>query len=248
MSRYPGLNDTKIEYADKSLNIWVGCQRNCRDFNGNPYCYARRIVEESPYRERHHWPKRFSDVSCYPERLETLKKLSAYKRRDGRRARVFLSDMCDMFAPWTPQHPVSVRGVMAAVRDVPGHDFLVLTKSYERLKLTENAVGGFPNNAWIGVTVDRASVFRPAMRALEGIDAAVKWISFEPLLGNALGGDPLSGIDWAVVGALSGPHGYLPEPEWRENILAAADIEGIPVFEKDNLELENPRREFPLAA
>lgn len=248
MSRYPGLNSTRIEYADKSLNIWVGCRRGCEDFNGNPYCYARQIVEESPWRDKHNWPEKFSDVSCYPERLETLRKLSTYKRRDGRRARIFLSDMSDMFAPWMPEYPVSIRDVMAAVAQVPQHDFLVLTKSYERLKIVENACGGFPGNAWIGVTVDRASVCRKAFAALEQVRAAVKWVSFEPLLGDALGGDALTGVNWAVVGALTGPHGYLPQAEWRESILRAANGAGIPVFEKDNLKLSNPRREFPAVA
>lgn len=248
MSRYPGLNDTKIEYPDKSLNIWVGCRRDCRDFDGNPYCYAKRIVEESPWRDRHNWPRKFSDVSTYPERLQTLLKLSAYRRRDGRRARIFLSDMCDMFAPWTPQFPVSLRDVMRAIRQVPEHDFLLLTKSYERLAHVESTVGGFPPNAWIGVTVDRASVCRTAMRALSQVQAAVKWVSFEPLLGDALGGDWLKGIDWAVIGALSGPHGYLPQRKWVDNIVRAADAAGIPVFEKDNLKLGTPRREFPAVA
>jgi len=248
VSRYPGLNATDIEYVDFSLNIYVGCRCGCRDFDGRLYCYARQIVEESPWRERHHWPKKFTDVSCYPERLQTLLKLAGYKRRDGRRARIFLSDMCDMFAPWTPQYPVSVRDVMRAIRQVPQHDFLLLTKSYERLAHVESTCGGFPENAWVGVTIDRASVCRPALRALSEIRAAVKWVSFEPLLGDALGGDPLSGVDWAVVGALTGPHGYLPEAEWRGNILRSADAAGIRVFEKDNLKLKAPRREFPAVA
>ena len=55
------MNQTKIEWCDKTLNPVVGCSYGC------PYCYARRI------NARFHYVPDFSEPQFFPERLEQLK-------------------------------------------------------------------------------------------------------------------------------------------------------------------------------
>ena len=66
---------------------------------------------------------------------------------------------------------------------------------------------------------------------LRRTDAAVKFISFEPLLGPIADAD-LDGIDWVIVGGESGPGARPMQPEWvidiRDQCLAA----DIPFFFK----------------
>ncbi len=55
------MNQTKIEWCDKTLNPVVGCSYGC------PYCYARRI------NTRFRYVPDFSEPQFFPERLEQLK-------------------------------------------------------------------------------------------------------------------------------------------------------------------------------
>lgn len=247
MSRkYHGLNRTAIEYADFTLNPIVGCKRDCRDLCGNSYCYAKREVEHGRFREQHNWPRTFDDVSFYPLKVDTIRRLAGYKRRDGRRARVFLCDMADMLAPWCRAEWIS--DILKAVRQCPQHDFLILTKSYDRIRVWD-----YPGNVWLGASVDRRSALIPAVDALRTSGhAGVKWLSVEPMLEDIT---PelfnFEGVDWIAVGALTGPNadraglGPAMQAVAVKNLRKSAEFSYAPVFEKDNMNLTWPIREFP---
>jgi protein gp37 len=61
--------------------------------------------------------------------------------------------------------------------------------------------------------------------------AAVRFVSFEPLLGRVRAVD-LSGIKWAIVGGESGPRARPMEREWVEEIEAACRAAGTAFFFK----------------
>ena len=62
----------------------------------------------------------------------------------------------------------------------------------------------------------------------------LKFISFEPLLRDALGDEDLAGISWVIIGARTQPS-ILPKLQWVDHILREARTRNIPVFLKDNL-------------
>jgi protein gp37 len=73
----------------------------------------------------------------------------------------------------------------------------------------------------MGISVENADyVYR--IEHLITVDAQIKFVSFEPLLGP-LSYLPLSGIDWIIVGGESGPKAREIKPEWvrfiRDNCL-----------------------------
>lgn len=71
---------------------------------------------------------------------------------------------------------------------------------------------GYLPNVWLGVSVeDQAHL--PRLYDLKRTDAAVRWVSFEPLL-EGLGDVDLSGVDWAVYGGESGPRARPCDLEW----------------------------------
>ena len=72
----------------------------------------------------------------------------------------------------------------------------------------------FPlRNVWIGVSCEDRKHGLPRLDYLRRVPAAVRWVSFEPLLED-LGEVDLTGIDWGVAGAESGTNARPMEEAW----------------------------------
>jgi len=106
-------------------------------------------------------------------------------------------------------------------------------------------------NVWLGVSVENA---RHTWRAdvLRQIPAAVRFISAEPLLGSLFDDGPLmptqepaawrktprrraldlSGIDWTIAGAESGPHARPMDEAWARELRDACQAAGVAFFYK----------------
>jgi protein gp37 len=85
-------------------------------------------------------------------------------------------------------------------------------------------------------------MFTVAADYLAMIEAKVKFVSFEPLLGQIdYGGTTwqefmLSGINWVIIGQQTPVRkSTMPKIEWIQDIVQAADQVDVPVFLKDNL-------------
>jgi len=82
----------------------------------------------------------------------------------------------------------------------------------------------------MGVTVESADyTFR--IDHLRQTPAAIKFISFEPLLGP-IPNINLEGIDWVIVGGESGPNARPMRPEWAVDIRDQCLAAGVPFFFK----------------
>jgi len=66
---------------------------------------------------------------------------------------------------------------------------------------------------------------------LRAVPAAVRFISFEPLL-DKVGRINLKGVHWAIVGGESGPRARPMEPAWVEDIKHACERQGVAFFFK----------------
>jgi len=82
----------------------------------------------------------------------------------------------------------------------------------------------------MGVTVETAD-YLCRIDHLRQIPAAVKFISFEPLLGHIPDLD-LTGIDWVIVGGESGPGARPMKQQWAIEIRDKCFAAGIPFFFK----------------
>jgi protein gp37 len=77
--------------------------------------------------------------------------------------------------------------------------------------------GGMPlPNVWLGTSVEDASVSN-RLEDLRETPAAVRFVSFEPLIGSVAGID-MNGIHWAIVGGESGPRSRPMDARWVEEI------------------------------
>jgi protein gp37 len=229
----------KIEWALWSWNPVTGCEHNC------PYCYARDIANL-------HYDQGFIP-SLYPGRLkapqntrfpeEEIRALADSSSPDARvraqgLANVFTCSMADLFGRWVPAE--WIEAVLDTVRACPQWTFLFLTKFPIRM-----AEFDFPENTWVGTTVDCQARVKNAERAFRKVKAGVKWLSCEPLI-EPLHFTDLGAFDWVVLGGASEstktPEWHPPRA-WVEELHAAALAAGCAVYEKDNL--LHRRRGYP---
>jgi protein gp37 len=139
---------------------------------------------------------------------------------------VFVNSMSDLFHKEIP--PTFVDQVFDTMEQASWHVFQVLTKRSSLLRRYVNrryAGRLAPPNIWFGVSVeDRSSLGR--IRHLASSAAAVRFVSFEPLL-EALGDVDLTGVHWAIAGGESGPLARPVRAEWIRSIrdqCRAADV------------------------
>ncbi len=88
----------------------------------------------------------------------------------------------------------------------------------------------WPSNVWAGVSVE-SQEFAFRLDNLRRVPAAIRFVSFEPLIGPVADVD-LTGIDWMIVGGGSGPGARPMSEEWVLALKAAADARRIPFFFK----------------
>lgn len=147
-------------------------------------------------------------------------------------SKVFLQDMTDIFNESIPFEFVD--RVMDVAAQRPDVTFQILTKRTERamdyLERSKRFIP-LPENVWFGASVERAKHKYRIADLNHGISAAVKFVSFEPLLGD-IGVVPFSFIDWIIIGGESGPQHRPMKIEWARNLIRQAKEQGVAVWMK----------------
>ena len=211
--------DTSIEWARWSWNPVTGCLHNC------PYCYARDIAN-------HRFEQKF-EPSFLPARLQAPKLTKVPERADsdlgGGYRNVFVCSMADLFGKWVPAD--WIEAVLDQVRSNPQWNFLFLTKFPQRMSEFE-----YPENAWLGTSIDLQARVKNAERAMSKVKANVRWLSLEPLL------EPIqidfSLFKWIVIGGATKSHEtpvWEPPRRWVWDLTFAAQQAGCSVYHKTNL-------------
>jgi protein gp37 len=139
--------------------------------------------------------------------------------------RVFVCSMSDLFHEKVPFEFVDK--VFDTIWKT-NHTYLILTKrparigEYlehcrdQRVARTPNKNGCARPTILTGVSVCVPEE-KPKIDTLRTIPAAVKFVSFEPLLRD-MGELDLTGIDWVIVGGESGPGARPMHPDWARSI------------------------------
>jgi protein gp37 len=143
--------------------------------------------------------------------------------------KIFVNSMSDLF-----QDGVSdafVRRVWCVMQDAHWHVFQILTKRPENMlrQIVDNDLPVL-SNVWLGTSVENAD-YRSRIAVLRKVPAAIRFVSFEPLLG-AVGPVNLKGVHWAIVGGESGPGARPLQQEWIDDIHAQCCAAGTAFFFK----------------
>jgi protein gp37 len=219
-------NNTGIEWALWSWNPVTGCRHNC------PYCYARDFANRL-------YDQKFVP-SLIPGKLKAPRntpypgeKIKAEPEGSWRRralGNVFTCSMADLFGRWVPSE--WIEAVLSEVRTASQWNFLFLTKFPVRM-----AEFDFPENAWVGTTVDCQARVANAEKSFRKVKAGVKWLSIEPLI-EPLKFTDIGAFQWLVIGGASRSSltpEWHPPARWVSDIESVAAKAGVPFYEKDNL-------------
>jgi protein gp37 len=211
---------TQIEWTDVTWNPVTGCTKITR---GCDFCYAERFSERFRGVSNHPFEPGF-DLTLRPERLKQPLTWQRSKR-------VFVNSMSDLFHKEIPKNFVDA--VFDTMEAADWHTFQILTKRSSlmaRYLRGRYGSGRAPRHIWLGVSVeDKQSAVR--IEHLRASRAAVKFVSFEPLLGS-VGEVDLSGIDWAIVGGESGPKARPMDEAWAVELRDRCHAAGVAFFFK----------------
>lgn len=129
--------------------------------------------------------------------------------------KIFVNSMSDLFHEAVSERFIrQVWDVMAAT---PHHHYQILTKRPERMvSVVREKIGRVLSNVWLGTSIEDGDVIQRA-DVLRSTPAAIRFISFEPLIGS-VGAVNLKDIDWAIVGGESGKAARPIHEEWIDEI------------------------------
>jgi protein gp37 len=135
--------------------------------------------------------------------------------------KIFVNSMSDLFHERVSDE--FVLKVWEVMRATPHHHYQILTKRPARMgSLIRSKISDVLANVWLGTSVeDSDAVSR--IDYLRAVPAAIRFVSFEPLIGS-VGLVDLRRIDWAIVGGESGRSARPIREEWIDEIYDQCQI------------------------
>jgi protein gp37 len=214
--------NSKIEWTHHTFNPWWGCTRVSE---ACVHCYAESWSKRLGKKL---WgpkaPRRFFGEKHWNE----PKKWDAEAAASGVRMRVFCASMADVFEKRRELDQWRTK-LWALIQETPNLDWLLLTKRPELVSRMVPWTDNWPNNVWIGTTVEDQKAAETRLPHLSNIPAKVRFISAEPLLG------PLDltrwlapSIDWVITGGESGAKARPSSPSWFRALLRDCAISQVP--------------------
>ncbi len=223
------MADTTIEWTDATWNPVAGCSVLTA---GCTNCYAMRMaarLEAMGVAKYEGLTRQSGGRRVWTGRLYLDEAALDIPSRWRKPRRIFVNSMSDLFHEGVPADFV-VR-VWQAMERAPQHTFQILTKRPDRMADLLRAPGfRVLPNVWLGTSVEDHRVLS-RLDALRRVPAAIRFASFEPLIGSVDGAD-LSEIGWAIVGGESGPRSRPMEPGWVDEIEQACRRHGAAFFFK----------------
>ena len=223
------MAETEIEWTDATWNPVAGCNIMSA---GCTNCYAMHMayrleamgVEKYKGLTRKSGGRRVWNGNVREDRSSLSIPLKWRKPR-----KIFVNSMSDLFHPNVSEDFVEdVWDVMAAT---PRHHYQILTKRPDRMAEIVSSISANPlPNVWLGTSVENAEVVN-RIDELKRVPAAIRFISFEPLIGD-VGNVDLSEIQWAIVGGESGSRARPIKEEWIDQIHSECQDSGTAFFFK----------------
>jgi protein gp37 len=208
--------NSAIEWTDSTWNPMTGCTKISP---GCINCYAERMALRLQAMGQANYANGF--------KITTHEHALALPLRWRKPQSIFVNSMSDIFHKAAPFD--FIQRVFAVIEKASWHFFQALTKRSDRLVELAPSLP-WPKNLWMGVTVE-TSDFVYRIDHLRIVDAAVRFISLEPLLAPMSDMD-LSGIDWVIVGGESGPGARPLKPQWVRSIRDQCIERHVPFFFK----------------
>ena len=216
-----------IEWTHHTFNPWIGCQKVSPACD---HCYAEA------------WDARFKGERWGPHAVRTSTKTwgnpikwNREVSAKGERARVFCASLADVFDNHRSIHPEWRRELWKLIEETPNLDWLLLTKRPQNVPgmvpyrwITD----GYPENVWLGTTVENQTEANRRVPRLAEIPARVRFLSCEPLLGPVAIRAWLPKLHWVITGGESGTKFRAANPEWFRSLRDQCREYGVPFLFK----------------
>ena len=222
-----GLSD--IEWTDATWNPVSGCLMVSP---GCTNCYAMRMAARLQAMEHPSYTavtRKSGGRPVWTGRLHFNQAALDAPLRWRSPRRVFVNSMSDLFQDGVPGE--FIREVWGVMERAKWHTYQVLTKRPENmLAVVRNERLSTLPNVWLGTSVESGD-YTGRIDILRKVAAAVRFVSFEPLLGSVRQAN-LRNIQWAIVGGESGPSARRMDAEWVSEIKSACERFGTAFFFK----------------
>jgi protein gp37 len=215
--------ETKIEWCNHTFNPWIGCTKvspGCKN------CYASALDRRWGHDR---WgagkPRQRTSAANWKQPISWNK---AAEKASVRR-KVFCASLADVFD--AEVDPEWRKDLFRLIRATPNLDWLLLTKRPENIRelwpfSTAPSAASWPT-IWLGTTVENQQQANERIPKLAYIDAAVRFLSCEPLLEGLdltewLDEDKTGFvhlIDWIIIGGESGPGARPFQLSWARNLV-----------------------------
>lgn len=207
--------ETQIEWTDATWNPVAGCSIIS---SGCTNCYAMDMtkrLQAMGVQKYHGLLRRSGNRSIWTGAVREDYASLDIPQRWKKPRKIFVNSMSDLFhESVSDSFIVEVWNVMART---PQHNYQILTKRPERMvELVRKRIETVLPNVWLGTSIENAQVGNRA-DTLRDIPAAIRFISFEPLIGP-VGAIDLTGIHWAIVGGESGKCARPIRESWIDEI------------------------------
>lgn len=203
-------NQSKTEGTITPWNPITGCTPASP---GCAHCYAERMAHRLQAMGNEKYRQGFK-VTVHPDLFDLPLRWRKPKR-------IFVNSMGDLFHEEVPL--ADIQTVFRVMQFAHWHTFQVLTKRADRLLELAGDLP-WPENVWMGVTVERQD-YAWRIDRLRSVPAAVRFLSCEPLLGP-LELD-LRDIHWVNAGGESGPGARPMKEEWARSLRDQCQTAGV---------------------
>lgn len=209
------MAETQIEWTDATWNPVAGCSIESA---GCTNCYAMQMakrLEAMGVSKYDNLTRKSGNRTIWNGNVrEDNDSLQIpYKWKKPRK--IFVNSMSDLFHPNVSDE--FILAVWAVMRGNPHHNFQILTKRPHRMaQILNEKIEDVLHNVWLGTSVEDENVV-DRIDYLRTTKAAIRFISFEPLIGS-VGSVDLANIHWAIVGGESGASARPIKENWIDEI------------------------------
>lgn len=253
--------NTKIEWADKTFNPWLGCTKVSPACD---HCYAETWAKRTGQANLWSGDRRRTGAANWQQPHKWNFDAFALKTR----YRVFCASLADVFDNQVPD--AWRNDLWSVIEQTPYLDWLLLTKRPQNIaKMLPAADWHKPwgdgwDNVWLGTTAENQEEADRRIPHLLGLPAKIHFLSVEPLLGpiDLYNGDPdprlgghettktflgdwwepgddpkgpsRHGLDWVIVGGESGAGARPMHPDWARSLRDQCQAAEVPYFFKQH--------------
>jgi protein gp37 len=221
------MAETSIEWTDATWNPVAGCtviSPGCTN------CYAMRMaarLEAMSVQKYKGLTRRSGGRAVWTGKIRLDQGSLDVPKGWSKPKKIFVNSMSDLFHEAVP--PVFIARVWNVMAETPQHTYQILTKRPDRMAEICNQLPTL-SNVWLGTSVENAD-YLDRIDQLRKVNAVIRFISFEPLIGSVVGAN-LKDIHWAIVGGESGPKSRAMREEWVDEIESMCRAECTAFFFK----------------